>query len=358
LEAKKKQRHTAKRVYDRLFVLNTRERLIVLIELLPVTLLRKKQIFGKNKGFLPLEHIPGEAQLDFGEAEYFENGTLRSGHHLNLSFPYSNQGFTQLLPGENQECLFEGMIAIFEHMGMVPRKIWFDNASTIVTKILKKDDRLLTDSFLRFAEHYGFQYVFCNPNRGNEKGNVENKVGYHRRNLLVPRPRLSNLADFNAELLQKCDEDAKRIHYRKNVQIDELYEVDKARLLPLPTVPLNVSRYVTVKTNAYGRFYLEKGLHEYSVSPKFASSKVLVEITANEVIPLDENQREITRHKRLYGGHKQQSMDWLPYLTQLSRYPRALKYTGIYQMLPHQCKRTLKAVQRPIAVKSSGLLPP
>lgn len=76
---------------------------------------------------------------------------------------------------------------------------------------------------------------------------------------------------------------------------------------------------------------------------KFASSKVLVEITANEVIPFDENQREITRHKRLYGGHKQQSMNWLPYLTQLSRYPRALKYTGIYQMLPPSMQKYLES---------------
>lgn len=87
-------------------------------------------------------------------------------------------------------------------------------ASTIVTKILKSDDRVLTDAFLRFAEHYGFQYVFCNPHKGNEKGNVENKVGYHRRNMLVPRPRLNNLSDFNAELLRQCYEDAERLHYQ------------------------------------------------------------------------------------------------------------------------------------------------
>jgi len=60
----------------------------------------------------------------------------------------------------------------------------------------------------------------------------------------------------------------------------------------------------------------------------------LVKISAFEVITLDESHREIVKHERFYGEHKQQSMQWLPYLTQLSRCPGALKYIGIYQMLP------------------------
>ena len=64
-------------------------------------------------------------------------------------------------------------------------------------------------------------------------------------------------------------------------------------------------------------------------------------MTAFHVIALDENHREIVRHGRLYGDHKQQSMQWLPYLTQLSRFPGALKYTGIYQMLPEPIRHYL-----------------
>ena len=75
---------------------------------------KKKEIFGKEQGYLPLEHIPGEAQVDFGDAEYFENGKSFNGKYLNLSFPHSNNGFFQLFRGENQECLFEGLIAIFD----------------------------------------------------------------------------------------------------------------------------------------------------------------------------------------------------------------------------------------------------
>lgn len=341
-QAKRKQRHTAKRVYVRLFeeygeTFNCSYRTVA-----GYVTNKKKDIFGNKSGYLPLEHISGEAQADFGDAQYYENGRLYNGKYLNLSFPYSNKGYLQLFKGENQECLFEGLVTIFEHIGGVPQRIWFDNASTIVTKVLKDGGRNLTESFLRFTEHYRFEATFCNVDAGHEKGNVEGKVGYHRRNMLVPVPRFKSLIEFNNDLLEKCEMDSEREHYRKDATIEELYEEDRAALLDLPAVPLDTSKYITAKTNGYGRFYLNGSLHEYSVSPKYANSRVLVKITANEVIPIDENHREIIHHERFYGDYKQQSMKWLPYLTQLSRCPGALKYTGIYQLLPEAVKQFLE----------------
>ena len=341
-KAKRKQRHTAKRVYDRL-VGKYRESFSCSYRTVAgYVAKKKKEIFGKKSGHLPLEHIPGEAQVDFGDAEFHENSKLHSGKYLNLSFPYSNKGYFQLFRGENQECLFEGMITMFEHIGGVPQRIWFDNASTMVTEVLKHGERNLTEQFVRFREHYRFESSFCNADSGHEKGNIEGKVGYHRRNMLVPVPRFESLAEFNKDLLIKCENDANREHYRKEGTIEELHVEDKQALLDLPTIPLDVSKYITMKTNGYGRFYLNNGLHEYSVSPKYANSRVLVKITANEVIPMDESHREVIRHQRFYGSYKQQSMEWLPYLTQLSRCPGALKYTGIYQMLPESIKDYLE----------------
>jgi len=167
-------------------------------------------------------------------------------------------------------------------------------------------------------------------------------VGYHRRNWLVPVPHFEKLDEFNRGLLKTCDLDAEREHYRKDATIKELYAADKGALLALPAVPLDVSKYITVRTNGYGRFYLSEGLHEYSVSPQYAESRVLVKITSGEVLPLDKNHQPIVRHRRLYGSTRQQSMQWLPYLTQLSRSPNALKYTGIYPMLPESIKTYLE----------------
>lgn len=345
-KAKRKQRHTAKRVYERLVEKHREDFICSYRTVAGYVARRRKEIFGQRAGYLPLEHIAGEAQCDFGDAEYYENGRLCGGKYLNLSFPQSNQGYFQLSPGENQECLFEGLIAIFEHIGGVPSRIWFDNTKTIVTKVLKEGGRSLTDDFIRFSEHYRFEAVFCNVEAGHEKGNVEGKVGYHRRNWLVPVPRFEKLNDFNREALQTCDHDAEREHYRKDATIAELYAADKAALLPLPAVPLDVSKYMTVRTNGYGRFYLGEGLHEYSVSPQYAESRVTVKITAGEVIALDKSYQPIVKHRRLYGDFRQQSMQWLPYLTQLSRSPNALKYTGIYPMLPESLKTYLDRCDR------------
>ena len=337
-KAKRKQRHTARRVYQRLVEKYHEGFTCSYRTVAGYVAKSKKEIFFFSVGHLPLEHIPGEAQADFGDVEYYEKGQLCSGKYLNLSFPYSNQGYFQLFKGENQECLFEGLISIFEHIGGVPPRIWFDNTKTIVTRVLKDGGRTLTDDFLRFSEHYRFEAVFCNVEAGHEKGNVESKVGYHRRNWLVPVPHFERLSEFNQDLLKTCDLDAAREHYRKDATIAELYAADKAALLALPAVPLDVSKYLTVRTNGYGRFYLGNGLHEYSVSPQYANSRVLVKITAGEVIPLDKSHQPIVRHQRLYGDSRQQSMQWLPYLTQLSRSPNALKYTGIYPMLPESLK--------------------
>jgi transposase len=341
-KAKRKQRHTARRVYGRLSQKYGEQFNCSYRTVAGYVVKRKEEIFGKKPGYLPLEHIPGEAQADFGDADFYENGKLFGGKYLNLSFPHSNKGYFQLYRGENQECLFEGLIAIFEHIGGVPYRIWFDNASTIVTDILKNGGRSLTDDFLRFKEHYRFEAAFCNVEAGHEKGSVEGKVGYHRRNMLVPVPRFESLAEFNRKQLEECELDAQREHYRKDATIAGLYAEDKAALLDLPAVPLDVGKYITVSTNGYGKFYLNKGLHEYSASPRYANTRMLVRITANEVIPLSESHREIIRHNRLYGNIKQQSMKWMPYLTQLSRCPGALKYTGIYQMLPESIKNYLE----------------
>ena len=341
-QAPRKQRHTAKRVYRRLkkefaeFDCSYRT-------VASYYAVKHKEIFSDaKKGFLPLEHRPGEAQVDFGTADFYEKGRRLTGKYLELTFPYSNKGYLQLFYRENQECLLEGLDAIFRHIGAVPEELWFDNTKTIVTKVIRGGGRVITNRFERFREHYRFQAVFTNPGEGHEKGNVENKVGYHRRNLLVPIPRIVSLCDFNRQLINMCEEDANRGHYRHNETIEELFAEDLKHCHPLPKLEFDLSGNRTVSTNNWGRFYLNKNMHEYSSSPKYANATVNVKLTSSEVIVLDENYREVVRHRRLYGDTKQQSMDWLPYLKQLSLRPRALKYSGVYDMMPESCNGFLK----------------
>ena len=341
-QAPRKQRHTAKRVFHRLRKefsgFNCSYRTVA-----NYYAVKHKEVFsGAKTGFLPLEHHPGEAQVDFGSADFYENGTRISGKYLEVSFPCSNKGYSQLFYGENMECLFEGLEAIFRHIGTVPDELWFDNTKTIVTKVIRGGGRETTERFERFREHYRFQAIFMNPDAGNEKGNVENKVGYQRRNFFVPIPRFLSLSDFNRQLLDMCEEDADREHYRHNETINELFAEDLRHCHPLPEIKFDLSGKGNVTTNNWGKFYLNKGMHEYSVSPKYANVSVNLKLTSSHVIVMDENYREIVRHRRLYGDIKQQSMDWLPYLRQLSIRPRALKYSGIYDMMPSAMKQFLE----------------
>jgi hypothetical protein len=240
--------------------------------------------------------------------------------------------------GENRECLFEGLKNIFKHIGGVPTKLWFDNMSTVVISIQKEGKRVVTDGFYSFKQHYGFAATFCNPSSGNEKGNVESKVGYHRRNLLVPIPEFKSLIEYNKELLKKCDADHDRLHYSKDIKISTLFNEDKKSLIFMPEKEYASYKYESVTVNNYGKFTLNKGLHTYSTSPKYAGETIMVKITAYEVIPLDEKIKAIVVHSRLYGDTKQEKMDWIPYLTQLSRKPRALKYSGLYELFPEKVK--------------------
>lgn len=333
----RKQRHTAKRVFRRLQTetegFDCSYRLVAEY----VSQKKKELNLNRKEGYLPLEHFPGEAQADFGKAEFYERGRLIEGKYFVLSFPWSNAGFQQINYGENTECLLEAMDNIFRHIGGVPEEIWFDNTSTIVTNIIKGGGREITERFSRFMDHYGFRAVFMNPDEGHEKGNVENKVGYTRKNLLVPVPRFLKLEEFNRQLLCACDDDHQRRHYYKDADICDLFRDEKKHLRPLPSVPFDLSSRINgISTNGYGKFTLDNGKHEYSSAPGYANTRISVKLTSGTVTVLDENDREIVTHRRLYGDERQSSMEWVPYLNYIARHPRSLKNTGIYSMMPER----------------------
>lgn len=339
-KAPRKQRHTARRVFNRLknetADFNCSYRLVALYVSKKKEDLRLKNI----EGYLPLIHHPGEAQVDFGTADFYENGRYyQEAKYLVLSFPYSNGGYLQLNYGENMECLLEGLAAIFEYIGGVPPEIWFDNTRTIVTKVIKGGGRNVTERFQRFCEHYRIKAVFMNPESGWEKGNVENKVGYLRRNELVPVPEFPSLSEENRLLLNRCGQDMQREHYDDHTgkTIQELFETDREALLPLPCVPFDTALYTSAVTNKYGKFTLDNGKHRYSASPAFCETTVMLKITSSAVTVMDNDMHEIVTHKRLY-GEEHERMDWIPYLKYIARKPRSLRNSGIYDLMPENMR--------------------
>jgi transposase len=331
LEAKPKQRHTAQRVYDRLKEIYQAELNISDRAIRAYVSRRKKEIGLDTECYLPLEHPPGEAQVDFGAAEFIEKGNKYNGYYLNLSFPYSNAGFFQIFKGQNQECLLQGIKDICEFIGGCPTAIWFDNMTTAVKEIKKQGQRDLTKGFERFMLHYGFISNFCNPNSGHEKGHVENKVGYHRRNFLVPIPEFNDIRQYNQELLQHCQANMHRNHYKKLNSIAGLFEADQQELLLLPQVEFEVYKLETVKADNYAKVRYEN--QRYSSAPSYAGKQLWMKIGAHEIDLLNQDYQKIIRHDRLYGEPKE-SMQWVPYLELIAQRPTALKYSGFIKELP------------------------
>jgi len=348
-----KQRHTAKRIYDRLCnehgdIFNACERTVR-----SYVSVKKKELYGEKEGYLPLEHPSGEAQVDFGEIVMIEKGQRVKGYELILSLPYSNAGYPQVFRGQNQECLLTGLKDIFEHLEHVPRIIWFDNLSAAVAGIEDKGDRKLVDQFYRFTLHYGFKAQFCNPGKGHEKGHVENKVGYSRRNFFVPEPAFDDIEEFNQGLFAVAENDHQRKHYRKDLKISKLLQEDLAAMLPLPAKPFEIGRTEKLVANKYGKVRYESNI--YSASPQVAGKEIYIKLGAHQIEILNEQYQSVVRHKRLY-GKDHEIMDWLPYLTTLAKRPNALKYTGFYHELPNPWQEYLEDLSKEEKKKSLNLL--
>lgn len=348
-----KQRHTARRIYDRLHdehgeIFSVGERTVR-----SYVAAKKKELYGDKEGFLPLEHPPGEAQVDFGEIVMVEKGQRVKGYELILSLPYSNAGYPQVFRGQNQECLLTGLKDVFEHLEHVPRNIWFDNLSAAVAGIEEQGNRKLVDQFYRFALHYGFKAQFCNPGKGHEKGHVENKVGYSRRNFFVPEPEFDDIEQFNRGIFAVAEKDHRRKHYRKDPEITELLQEDLKAMLPLPAKPFEIGRTEKLVANKYGKVRYEGNI--YSASPQVACKEIYIKLSAHWIEILNEQYKSIVKHKRLY-GQGQELMDWLPYLSTLAKRPNALKYTGFYHELPDPWQEYLSSLNYEEKKKSLHLL--
>jgi len=323
----RKQRHTAKRIYDRLiqeYDFKGGERTVR-----EYVSLRKQQLGQKGEVFAQLSHPMGHTQADFGEFYAFRNGSLTAFQYLVLSFPYSNAGFAQVLPGENSECLLEGLKWIFQHLVGVPHKIRFDNLSAAVT--LRKKIRKVNESFDRFCLHYGFEAEFCNVACANEKGNVESKVGYSRRNWFVPIPNIDDLSTFNQQLFCKAEEDMQRSHYTKGDSIKELFAQEQAQLLILPTVPYDVVRWDTATVDKYGRIKFDK--HYYHGVPVGAGESVIVKASWNTVEILNKDYEAMFQYPRTY-NQKAEAINWQAQFKLFSRKPRAAQHSVHFELLP------------------------
>ncbi|WP_245690234.1 IS21 family transposase, partial [Sporolituus thermophilus] len=326
----RKQRHTAARIYQRLkneYGFTGSDRTVRAY----VQKRREQMAVEDAQAYHRLEHPGGEAQVDFCTVQVSKDAKLMEYKLLVASFPYSNAAFVYPVPRENQECFLEGLKRLFEKMGGVPTRIWFDNLSAAVVSVEKDGQRKCTDAFLRFCAHYRFDAVFCNPNKGNEKGHVENKCGYSRRNWCVPIPVFTDQETFARELTEIEQADRQRPHYAKGVTIEELWHQETPKLLALPDKPYEVLRLDSAKVNGYGEIRFDNA--SFFLPGVQPDADVLLKVFWNRIEVYDSDYQKLAQFPRPYTG-KTMDIPWREVLQSLQKKPRSVNHSQFVRLLP------------------------
>ncbi len=209
---------------------------------------RREEMAGERdrrdaEGFLTPGWLPGEVQAGFGEADLGVRGVVTRGKRPAAAFPHPDAGPAQVFWGETSECVRQGLRNVFEFTGGVPRRAVFDNATEVGRRV--GGEAGLSELFRRFAAHHGPGHALANPYSGNEKGNAENEVGCHGRNLFVPVPSFHDVAASDRRLLgDRLDPGAGKRHHGLGTPELELFgdvevKIDFARLdsEPPPSAP-------------------------------------------------------------------------------------------------------------------------
>ena len=195
----KKQRHTAKRIFERLRDEYGFDGQYTIVK----DYVREHRRLSREM-FVPLFHAPGHGQCDFGEALVVISGVEHKAHYLILDLPHSDGCFVKAYPAETTEAFLDGHVSAFAFLGGVPQSILYDNTRLAVARILGDGRRKRTRAFTQLVSHYLFEDRFGRPAKGNDKGKVEGMVGYVRRNFLVPIPSFESFDALNAHLERRC----------------------------------------------------------------------------------------------------------------------------------------------------------
>lgn len=314
-EGIKKQQHTAKHIYDRLvdeFGFSGSESAIRRA----VRSLKQKQ----PEAFVPLAFMPGEAmQIDWGQAYIYLSGVK---HIINLFCARLCSSCAPIVIAyerQNEESFLDALVKTFEYFGGVPQRVIFDNAKVAVKEgfgvYASKQD-----AYAALEAHYGFEAVFCNIASGNEKGLVEGLVGWSRRNILVPLPRVESLTELNTLLSNRCGKYLSHSIRGKSASVGELLKTEKKYLMPLPGYKFETAKSRNIRVDSYSTVRFDT--NNYSVPVKYCGCEVSVKGYADRVSVFCKSEK-IAEHDRCY-GKKQSIYSLNHYLPLLERKGRAV----------------------------------
>ena len=311
----RKQRHTAKRVLERLRDEHGFDGQYTIVKDYVRERRRRTQ-----EMFVPLSHAPGQAQCDFGEAVAVISGVECKVHYFVLDLPHSDGCFVKAYPAETTEAFLDGHVSAFAFLGGVPQSILYDNTKLAVAKILGDGRRQRTRAFTELQSHCLFDDRFGRPGKGNDKGKVEGLVGYARRNFLVPIPFFESFEALNAYLERRCLErmDARLRGHTES--IGQRMERDLDSLLPLPPVAYDACDKQAGRVSSLS--LVRYKTNDYSVPVAFGHRDVLVRGYVDQVV-ISCGSEVIASHPRSY-ERDDFVYDPIHYLPLLERKPGAL----------------------------------
>jgi len=311
-----KQRHTAKRIYERL----TNDYSFSGAESTVRRYVGQRRKQMRLQVFIPLSYAPGQtAQVDFGQAQVVIAGEQLTAQLFCLRLGYSKQPFVTALPSQAQEAFFEGHVRAFTFLGGVPRELVYDNLKVAVKRVLEGRNREEQAAFIAFRSHYLFESRFCTPGQAHEKGLAEGLVGYARRNWLVPPPEHATWDELNAYLLEKCCAEGQRRLRGMEMTIGEALALEQARLLPLPSHSFPCCTLRPVQANGFGLVTFQT--NRYSVPADHAHEALWLRAFVDRV-EITNGRQTLAVHVRCY-KREQDILNPLHYLPLLEQRPGA-----------------------------------
>jgi transposase len=311
----RKQRHTAKRVFERLRDEHGFAGGYTIVK----DYIRACERRGREV-FVPLQHAPGHAQADFGEALVVIGEVEQKAHFFAFDLPHSDACYVRAYPAATAEAWVDGHVHAFAFFGGVPQSVLYDNDRCLVARILPDGTRIRSTLFSGFLSHYVIQDRYGRPGKGNDKGSVEGIVGWSRRNLMVPLPRFATWEDFNAWLEEQCRKRQGAVLRGHSETIGERLQRDLAAMAQLPPSPFDACDQATGRASSQA--LVRYKTNDYSVPVAFAHRDVWIRGYVDRVV-IGCGGEIIARHRRSY-DREDMVFDPLHYLPLLEKKTGAL----------------------------------
>jgi transposase len=320
-EAPRKQRHTARRIWQRLVDEHGAE--VSERQVCRYVRERRRALGDVGEAFVPLATEAGvEAEVDWGRATVRLRGELVEVHLFLMRPCFSGASFVIAFASESQQAFLEAHVAAFEWFGGVFDLVRYDNLKAAVVRVMKGRRRVESDRFVALRSHYRFESSFClsGEQGAHEKGGVEGDVGRFRRRHLVPVPEVDSIEQLNEQLEEACWKDLQRTITGHAGTVGERLDRERRLLNNMPREPHCTSEEATPRVDSKALATVRA--NRYSVPARLAGLNVAARIGASEITFWHDG-TQVARHERLHGKHGT-SAQLDHYLELLQRKPGAL----------------------------------